>query len=471
MVSELELEQAVNLAIAMNRMFGRSDLAEALGQTSHSGARDYYKVLGYQKNIPFQRYNERYQRQDIAGRIVDLPATDTWRKTPRISEPGLETSPFLTAWDTVSKTKHIFSALTRADRISGIGRYGVLYIGFKGQGTPADPVEPGSVSGPEGLLFLRPFIEGQADIETWVEDSQNPRFGLPNTYTLEVDHGDSIEVHHTRILHLAEGKLTSDVYGTPRLQRVFNRLDDLIKVVGGSAEASWLNMRPGTIITTQPGYSIDDSTEASREREREIQEYIHGISRIMTMEGVDAKQLTSQMTDPTNPFEVILSLISAASGIPQRVLLGSAAGELASAEEDTKQWFGAIESRQLNYAEPEILRPFVDHLIKVGVLPEPQSGTYEVSWPPLFQTSATELAQISLTRAQAIAALVDPVSMQLPATSEQIAEILGLVEGEGLSEVAQMVRRNYREGTLTHQQYIDWLELELEAHTAEEDLG
>ena len=43
-------------------------------------------------------------------------------------------------------------------------------------------------------------------------------------------------VHASRVLHVAEDCLDDDVYGIPRLKPVFDRLDDLLKVVGGSAE-------------------------------------------------------------------------------------------------------------------------------------------------------------------------------------------------------------------------------------------
>ncbi|MBU2685913.1 MAG: DUF1073 domain-containing protein, partial [Gammaproteobacteria bacterium] len=456
-------EIAASAALALNVLSSRLDLAHALGQTAYGGQRDYNKTLGYPTSLNIANYLARYERQDIAGRVVDLPAQDTWKKEFSLKDGDRDDTDFVNAWLSLESALHTRSMLSRADKIGGIGRYGVLYVGYRDAREPDQPVDPGAIDGVDDVLFLRPFSEQGATIKELVKDTQDKRFGLPELYELSIDGGGKLRVHHTRVLHLADGKLDSEVYGTPRLQRVYNRLDDLIKIVGGSAEATWLNMRPGTVLTTQSGYSFGEDDDSKLQIQHEIEEYLHDLSRIMTLEGVDVKQLTGQIMDPENPFDVTLALIAAASGIPQRVLLGSAAGELAAAEEDTKQWYGVIESRQQNYAEPEILRPFVDSLIANNALPAPASGAYDVYWPPLFQMSAREIAEITKTRAEAVKSLANPLTMELPLSTEQILDLLGYEsESEPASSiVAQLVRSNRARG-LSNDRYRAWLEAELE---------
>lgn len=421
--------------VAMSALIARDMLARQIGQTAYSGEREYYRILGYPSALNVVDYLQRYERQDIASRIVDLPAQDTWKKPPTISEEGEDDTPFVQAWQDMAKRVRIWSKFSRADRLAGIGRFGVLLLGLRG-GALLDEVENGSLSSQKDLLYLRPFSEASVKIAEQEKDSQSPRFGLPTIYSIKID--DELgwtDVHWTRVLHIADNKLDSEIYGVPRLQRVFNRLEDMMKLVGGSAEATWLSMRRGLIFKTQDGYSLDNSTDAAEDRENQLEEYAHDIARFLTLEGMDVADLGGAVVDPSGPFQVVLSVISAASGIPQRVLIGSAQGELAAAEWDVKQWYGVIASRQVNFAEPEILRTFIDRMIMYGALPAPTAG-YDVGvqtdegewvWPSLFEQSELENAQVSLARAQTAAALSDALA-DYPITEGEMRQLVGFPE-------------------------------------------
>lgn len=451
--------ELVTLALQMSRM----GLAKAIGQTAFGGDRDYYESLGYPTNITFAQFEQRYRRQDIASRIIDLPANDTWKKPPLVSEDGEVQTPFVRDWRELVSRLRVWSMLSRVDRLSGIGRFGVLLLGVKDGGDLADPIKAGSLKSPRDLLYLRPFHEGRAEVKEWEDDAQSERYGLPVTYRLELRQGQPREtVHWTRILHIAEGKQDNEVYGPPRLQRVFNRLDDLMKIVGGSAEATWLLMRPGTLMRPQEGYDLDMTDAAI---EDEIEKYAHDPLRFLFLEGIEAKQIgASEVVNPTGPFEVTLALIAAATGIPQRKLLGSAQGELASAEYDMKQWAGEIAHRQKMYAEPEILRPFIDRLIWMGALPVPPDGYHvgqksddgEWHWPALLETTEEEQAEIMKNKAAAVQSLADKMTGRLPITEAEARELLGLpAEPErpdassSVPEALSVAVRNYHRGDIT----------------------
>ena len=430
-------DDLVTFAVAMSRDM----LAREFGQKAYGQDRDYYETLGYNEKPTFTDYLGRYKRQDIAARIVDLPAQDTWKRPPAITEEGNEDTEFVKAWETLADRLHVWSMLSRADRLSGIGQYGVLLIGVKGQdddGNPlalSEPIEKASLQTEQDVLYLRPFSEGKVGISTWESDTGSGRYGLPELYSIKLkdDMGDT-KVHWTRVLHLADGKLDSEVYGTPRLELAYNRLDDLIKIVGGAAEAAWLQMRPGTLFTNQPGYAIPQDADAKADRLEEIRQYAHDVLRVMFMEGIDAQQIGASEVPAIGPlFDCYIALLAAASGIPQRVLIGSAQGELSAAKEDMRQWAGNIAERQTNYAEPEILRPFIDRLTWYGALPTPADGytigtqTQDGSWrwPPLVEMTEGELAEITKSRATAIKLLADPMTGELPIDGEEARELLG----------------------------------------------
>lgn len=460
------------MAIA-NRRFAvmsaaRQLLARAMGQqTAYGGDRNYTEVLGYVDVPAFDDYLTRYERQDIAGRIVDLPATDTWKRPPLVSESDKVDTPFVTAWEAMVKRLGVWSCLSRVDRLSGIGRYGVLLIGVKDGGSAlSTPLLAGKLKSERAVTYLRPFTEGAAEISTWDWNAQSQRFGMPLLYrvTLGENQADT-QVHWTRIIHVAEGKLDSEVYGLPRLQRVLNRLDDLMKLVGGSAEATWLSMRPGTLLSPEAEYTFSGDAEDEKEaRLDEVERYAHDPLRLMFLEGVKAQQIgASEVVDPSGLFETAIACIAAAT-FPQRVLLGSAAGELASAQEDMKQWAGTVASRQTNYAEPEILCPFIDRLIWLGALPSPPNG-YDIgtlnsqtdlrSWPSLLEASPLEVADIAEKQAAAARQLANPLTGELPITGTESRELLGypaqpegtmenLATNDGLSDYGLGIRAAVR---------------------------
>ena len=126
------------------------------------------------------------------------------------------------------------------------------------------------------------------EVVEYEDDPQNPRFELPRIYKVSLSDPQPAahspqplerRVHASRVIHVAEGLLENDVYGMPRLQRVYNLLDDILKLVGGSAEASWLLMRKGFVLNIDPDTEL--STESAAQIEEEFAEYEHGLRRFM----------------------------------------------------------------------------------------------------------------------------------------------------------------------------------------------
>lgn len=381
----------------------RARLAGSLGQ-QFDGDRDMYKVLGYPQSILFDKYYGVYQRQDIAKRIVDRPAADAWRTQARLLDGGKsEGTPFLDAWRYLVDRRGVWRALAQVDRLAGIGRYGLLLIGFAGSGKLKDEVAAGSLSGPQDVLYLRTFHEGDVNIDALEKSVSSDRFGLPLRYRVTVSTGRQEEVHWSRALHVAENTV-DDVYGEPRLQAVMNRLYDLEKIIGGGAEATWKLMRKGYALDVKPDYEL--STTAEDAMKEQVEEFEHGLRRFMTTRGMTVQDLGSEVVDPTGLFNAIIALIAGSTGIPQRILLGSERGELASSQ-DEANWAAIVEARREQHAEPNILRAFIDRLILLGAMPPPESGSYTVEWETLFKLTEAEEADIADAYASALTQLMD----------------------------------------------------------------
>jgi hypothetical protein len=403
----------------------------ALGNygTSFNGARDYFDVLGYAKVLSILDYWAKFERDPLGGRLVEFPCAETWRDTPTVKDgrdkEATDDTAFAKGWADFAGRLRVYHYCQRVDTLCGIGRFGVLLIGVAGDSDLEQEVT--RVPSLDQVLYLRPYGEPSCSVAEFETDPANPRFGLPLIYNLSIGDPNShmaggasmpsqtMRVHASRVIHVAEGLLENEVYGMPRLQRVFNLLDDILKLVGGAAEASWLLMRKGFVLNIDPTAEL--SAEDAANIQEEFDEYEHGLRRFMKTRGVTVSDLGSEVVDPAGAFDVLISLIAAATSIPQRILLGSVRGNLASTQ-DVANWAGHIASRQVNFAEPTILRPLIDRLVTWGALPVPQPQGYTVVWDPLFELTDMEKATIAGVWADATQKL-DSVYGTPPLTVEE----------------------------------------------------
>lgn len=113
-------------------------------------------------------------------------------------------------------------------------------------------------------------------------------------------------------------------------------------------------------------------------------------------------ELGTKVSDPTLSVSSTLALISATSRIPQRILLGTEAGQLAS-EQDRANWAERVGERRNKFAEPQALLPLMSRLASIGAVPKPSSITFE--WPEAFILAPLERAQTSAQKARSAANL------------------------------------------------------------------
>jgi uncharacterized protein len=424
----------------------RANLAARLGQ-QYGGDRNVYQALGYKLLLDYEDFWIQYSRQDIAKAIIDRPVKATWQgQLELIESEDAQKTVFEKAWYDLNKKLKLRSLLARVDRLTGIGHYGVLLLGLDDVNTIegfANPVNTGK----RNLLYVKPFGENSAKIDSYETNPNNPRYGVPLFYNIQVADlasggSTTVKVHYTRVIHVLEDHLESEVMGIPKLEAVFNRLYDLEKLVGGDAEMFWRGARPGYQGNVDKDYSMTQTTK--NDLKEQIEEYENGLRRILINEGIDLKALAQQIADPKSHFDVQIACISAVTGIPQRILSGSERGELASTQ-DTGEWKTYVQSRREDHAEPHIIRPFTDRLIELKVLPMPESGDYKVDWLDLFSISEKERVEIGKSRANAIREYTtNPMAEGLVPPSLFLEKCLGFSQaeidlankmiGEGISE-------------------------------------
>jgi hypothetical protein len=278
------------------------------------------------------------------------------------------------------------------------------------------------------LLYVKPFGQENAVIHLFDNNPSSERFGLPEIYQITITNpatraSSVLYVHHSRVLHITRELLENEVEGVPTLKRIYNRLMDLEKLVGGSAEMFWRGARPGMQSKVDQDYSL--GPEERQKLEEQLDEYDHDLRRFFVAKGVNIESLQQQVADPSNHFDIQLQVISAETGIPKRILSGSERGEMASTQDRTA-WLEMIQDRREEFAEPAIIRKFVDKLIMYKVMPKPNGGDYVVDWKDLFAPSEKEQAEVGGIRADALKAYAQSTASQYLTFEKFAKHFLGL---------------------------------------------
>ena len=401
--------QTLVRTFAMNSLpGGREALARALGVGVDAPDRDIATECGYPAVVGIDQFRRLADRHGLAERVVNCPPDESWAGYPEVYETERDrATAFEKAFKALNRRVPLWPLLHRADRASGLGRYGVVYLGFDDTGAayaPEQPVKPGG----RKLVYAQVFAEDQAEIEALDESDWSPRCGLPTYYRLTagprppgaevlVASARKGRVHWSRVVHLGNGE---PVWGKERMRSVYNYLLDLRKVLGGSAEMFWKGAFPGFSLEMLPEYVGGVDQDSVKE---EMEAYHNHLQRWIALEGFKVNPIMPQIADPTNHVNRLIDMICATLGIPVRIFMGSESGHLASTQ-DAGNWAGRVRERRQLYLEPNVIRPVIDRLIEFGALPKPRAADadYIIKWPDSLTANEKDQADIALKTAQTL---------------------------------------------------------------------
>lgn len=444
--------------IVSNVMLMRSELINRLIDPRRS----IEDECGYPKgDIDVANYQNLYDRDAIAVRVVQVLPKECWQVQPLVYEE--ESADPITAferdWRELGQQLRpnsyyqdenenlVWEYLRRVDELSGIGQFGIMLVGIddgKPLSAPVDliPAPARGTNGPPGttnprrLLYLRVFPQSMVDIAKTDTDMTSPRFGHPISYNVRfsdprgsagINSTTSAEVHWTRVIHIADNLDSNEILGAPRMRPVMNRLLDLQKLYGGSAEMYWRGAFPGLSLETHPQLSPKDMKMDDEKLRSMMENYANGLQRYLALLGMTAKSLAPQVVDPTPQIRVQIEAICIRLGVPKRIFMGSERGELASVQDD-KTWNDRLKERQRNYITPRIVVPFVDRLIHMGVLSRPKK--YRVLWPDMtFQTEADK-ARVAIIKAEALIRFAASMPNPLITPNDFWTRIMNLSDSE-----------------------------------------
>ena len=444
----------------LNHRVNNETLAKSrLTQTGFDDRRDVDKDCGYPKTsaITIENYKHYYDRLSIAARVVEIWPYESWLVQPTVFETDdlEEETEFEKGWNELeqminpnswfdSKEKNsIWDYLRRIDVLSGIGHFGILLLGVD-DGKPLD--EPLESRKGQRLLFLRSLDESLVTISSYEDNTTDPRYGQPILYSVTFSGTDNDSkhstpsttthlIHWTRIIHIADNRSSSELFGTPRMRPVWNHLYDLKKLYGGSAEMYWQGALPGISLETHPQLGGDVETDEDAIKDM-MEQYSTRLQRYLSLSGMSAKSLAPQVVDPKGHIDSQIEAICILGGYPKRIFMGSERGELSSSQ-DSITWNNRVASRQNGYVTSQIIVPFINRLILMGILPEPIS--YNIVWPDLNNLSEEAMADVAVKRTEALAKYVQGGVDALISPVDYLTAILGMTVDEATEIVDEKV--------------------------------
>lgn len=399
------LGSSPRLLSAASALLERSAWASR-GGLSFSGKRDLYTACGYERVLTPAHYKERYERGGIAERAVNIFPKAVWSRNISIYE--VEDPNTLTSFEKdilwLIEKRNLLSEFMKADILSRQGEFGIIVIGAADGKDASLPLE--RVSGPEAIRFLLPLGQDKVEISAREMDWFSDRYSKPTEYEITIDDDNRThiknstlgisrkKVHHSRVIHFAHELLDSKVYGKPTLRPIWNNLDNLYKLTGSGAEASWIRANPGLHIKQK--LDLPDDVEIEETSEEELldkwEEYLHGQRKIVDSAGYDVDVLSANVFNYGSNVACEMEQICATLAIPQRVFAGSERGELASSQDIES--FNNRCMEEINDSEEPVLRDFVDRMIEIGAVSPPKAEKYIIQWGDEDELTEAEKIEI-----------------------------------------------------------------------------
>ena len=347
-----------------------------------------------------------YRESWIAMRIIDMPSEDMTRAWYTLST-GLPQA-------ALSKLRRLEAKHSVKQEITNAIRWARLYGGslalivIRGEedclDTPLDPdfLLPDCF---QGLLVLD-RAQGITPSMELVTDLDDPDFGLPAYYTVDLDTPDGknthVKIHHSRVLRFISRELPAremqreNYWGASELEHVW---DELIKRSTTSASIAELIFQ-ANITTLKISDFGDTLAMGSDDQKQSIIAAIEQQNRWRTSFGLQVLSATDQMENLPYSFsglsdiyETFMMDMAGAAEIPATKLFGrSPQGFNATGESDLKNYYEMIAGLQERF-----LRPALEKLVPImaiscwGYCPE----DCDILFSPLMTTSPQERAELS----------------------------------------------------------------------------
>ncbi len=435
------------LVNALADAVGRQRMLYA-GMNGNTKRTKLWDEFGYPEQVEFDGYYRAYERNAVAHAAVHNLLDSCWVDSPTIidGEEGKESTE-TTPWEkqvTKLLKKH-WQKIKDADRRNLVGRYSALLIQFKDGGDWKDAVNVTTVTalGDKAVVRLIPAWESQVLPGTYVTDMQSDRYGQPEFYYFnEQPVGDdkavgptrSVQVHPDRIIIICEGSEDENMLsGVPFLRAGYNKLLDLEKISGGSAEGFLKNASRQLSMEFDGTTQIDELVKQAKvagygslaeAMNDKVQKLNQGTDAAIAMQAGKVGVLSVAAADPSPSWTVAANEFSASIQSPFTIQFGQQTGRLAS-DEDKTAWAKRCNGRRWGH-QTTLVTVVIERFWSFGVITPPKSGEVTLVWSDLLAPSEKE--KIANMQAMATVAKDTQQAFGTPAVDENEVRTVGELE-------------------------------------------
>ena len=385
----------------LSAMDGYSNAAAFLGENSPLMASGTFVRSGLTSQTDL--LTTTYRVSWLAKRIIDMPSEDMTR-----AWYSLNTS--LPA-ETLNEMKKLEAEHSVKQEITNAIRWARLYGGslavmvIRGEEDELDQPLDTEMLLPDcfqGLLVLD-RAQGITPSLELVSDLDDPDFGLPEYYTVDLETEDlhSVKIHHSRVLRFIGRELPNtetareNYWGASELEHIW---DELQKRSAASANIAQLIFQANitTLKMGDLGTNLAFGTDGMRSA---VMETLQNENRLRTSYGLQIMSADDSLENHSYSFtglseiyESFMMDMAGAAEIPATKLFGrSPQGMNATGEADLRNYYDLIAQMQ-----ERLLRPALEKLLPVmaiscwGYVPE----DLEIIFRPVMTSSPAERAEL-----------------------------------------------------------------------------
>ncbi|MDU7480387.1 MAG: DUF1073 domain-containing protein [Hafnia alvei] len=410
-MSDLNSEEQF-LVNALADAIGRQRMLYAHGPNGNTKRTKLWDEFGYPETVNFDNYYRAYERNAVAHAAVHKLLDSCWTDNPTIIDGAKKKeAEETTDWEestTKLLSKH-WAKLKDADRRNLVGRYSAVLLQIKDGREWYQPVDKNIVKalGHKALVKLIPAWEAQIKPGNFDIDTQSDSYGQPVSYSFnEQPVGDdgtygivrSVTVHPDRVIILCEGSEDENMLaGVPLLRAGFNKLLDIEKTSGGSAEGFLKNASRqlgiefsketdiNSLIKQAKDEGFDKLGDAMNDKIRRMNS---GTDSALVMQAGQASVLSVAAADPTPTWTAAANEFSASIQCPFTIQFGQQTGRLAS-DEDKNEWAKRCNGRRWGFLTDYITR-VIERFWALGIIEPPTNGEVSLVWSDLLAPSEKE---------------------------------------------------------------------------------
>ena len=418
------------------------------GQPGNTKRTKLWDEFGYPNNLEFDRYYRAYERNAVAYAAVHKLLESCWMDNPTIIDGEEEKeAEETTEWEkAVTKLlKKHWAKIKDADRRNLVGRYSALLIQFRDGREWSQPVDKNVVARlkDKSIVKLIPAWESQIKPGNFDTDTLSETYGQPVSYNFnEQPVGDDgtygpvrgVTVHPDRIIVLCEGAEDENMLsGVPFLRAGYNKLLDLEKVSGGSAEGFLKNASRQLGIAFDKETNMDALKRAATDAgfkdlgdalNDKVAKMNRGTDAALVMQAGTPSVLSVAAADPKPTWEVTANEFAASIQCPYTILFGQQTGRLAS-DEDKTDWAKRCNGRRWGFMS-SVIETILERFWTLGVIDQPSSGEVSLAWSDLLAPSEKE--KIANMQAMATVAKDTQQAFGTPAVDENEIRAVGELE-------------------------------------------